>query len=145
MNNTSFSYPTKLTLSYANDYEYRTSIRQLFQMNADRYPDVVHSDIDEVSRDELEYDEASADLAMQYIMNNTHDKPLFRSVYEQAASFMFSTDINIGLAVLFSYDYLLLFHECLCEYFSSLVDNERPFTGNNEKYQALYNRIFKKR
>ena len=114
-------------------------------MNAQRYPDIVHSDIDDVSRDELEYDETSADLAMQYIMEKTHNHPLFRTLYEQAASFMFSTDINIGLAVLFSYDYLLLFHECLSEYFLSLADSARPFSEQNETYQALYTRIFMKR
>jgi len=145
MNYTQFSYPLKLTLSYTNDVEYRISIRQLFQMNAQRYPDIVHSDIDDVSRDELEYDETSADLAMQYIMEKTHNHPLFRTLYEQAASFMFSTDINIGLAVLFSYDYLLLFHECLSEYFLSLADSARPFSEQNETYQALYTRIFMKR
>ena len=114
-------------------------------MNSQRYPDIVHSDIDDVSRDELEYDETSADLAMQYIMENTRNQPLFHTLYEQAASFMFSTDINIGLAVLFSYDYLLLFHECLCEYFLSLADSARPFSEQNETYQALYTRIFMKR
>jgi hypothetical protein len=34
-----------------------------------------------------------------------------------AALRMFSEDIDIGLAVLFSYDYMQLFHLCLVEFF----------------------------
>jgi hypothetical protein len=114
-------------------------------MNSASYPDIVHSDIDPVSRDELEYDEKSADLAMQYVMDKTSHLPLFAPIYEQAASFMFSTDKNIGIAVLFSYDYLLLFHNCLVDYFISLTNMDTSFTKENKNYQLLYNKLFTKR
>ena len=51
MSSPTFVYPVDLTLSYTNDEEYRKSIRNLFQMRSDSYPDIVHSDIDAVSRD----------------------------------------------------------------------------------------------
>jgi hypothetical protein len=114
-------------------------------MNSESYPEIVHSDIDPISRDELEYDEKSADIAMQYVMNHTQNEALFAPIYEQAASFMFSTDANIGLAVLFSYDYLLLFHNCLRDYFTSITTNENAFTNQNKNYQLLYNKLFTKR
>ena len=145
MSTQTFSYPIDLTLSYTNDEEYRKSIRNLFQMKSDSYPDIVHSDIDAVSRDELEYDENSAYSAMDYVFDNTRNVPPFIAIYEQAASFMFSTDINIGMAVLFSYDYLLLFHNCLRDFFTSLSRNDEPFTIENENYKLLHIQLFKKR
>jgi hypothetical protein len=145
MSSPMFSYPTDLIISYANDTEYRKCIRQVFQMNSASYPDIVHSDIDPVSRDELEYDNNAANFAMDYVFDKTRRIPLFIAIYEQAASFMFSTDINIGMAVLFSYDYLLLFHNCLREFFASLSRTDTPFTIENEHYKLLHIRLFKKR
>ena len=145
MSSPTYSYPTDLTISYTNDIEYRKIIRQVFQMKSDSYPDIVHSDIDEVSRDELEYDDMAASAAMEYVFNKTRRVPPFIAIYEQAASFMFSTDINIGMAVLFSYDYLLLFHNCLRDFFTLLARNEGPFTIENENYKLLHIHLFKKR
>jgi hypothetical protein len=145
MSSPTYSYPTDLTISYTNDEEYRKIIRRVFQMKSDSYPDIVHSDIDAVSRDELEYDETSAYSAMEYIFDKTRRVPPFIAIYEQAASFMFSTDINIGMAVLFSYDYFLLFHNCLKDFFTLLSRNEGPFTIENENYKLLHIHLFKKR
>lgn len=145
MSSPTYSYPTDLTISYTNDEEYRKIIRRVFQMKSDSYPYIVHSDIDAVSRDELEYDETSAYSAMEYIFDKTRRVPPFIAIYEQAASFMFSTDINIGMAVLFSYDYLLLFHNCLKDFFTLLSRNEGPFTIENENYKLLHIHLFKKR
>ena len=140
-----YSYPTDITISYTNDIEYRKTIRQVFQMKSDSYPDIVHSDIDEVSRDELEYDDMAASAAMEYVFDKTRRIPIFIAMYEQAASFMFSTDINIGMAVLFSYDYLLLFHNCLRDFFTSLSRNDDQFTIENENCKLLHIHLFKKR
>jgi len=145
MSSPTFVYPIDLNISYTNDEEYRKTIRQLFQMKSDSYPEIVHSDIDPVSRDELEYDNDSANLAMDYVFAKTRRVPPFIAIYEQAASFMFSTDINIGMAVLFSYDYLLLFHNCLRDFFVSLSRNDGPFTIENENYKLLHIHLFKKR
>jgi len=145
MANHKYSYPTELTLTYSNDFEYRKSLRQLFQMNSTTYPDIINADIDPVSRDELEYDEQSTTRAMNFVIEQTRSNPLFYALYEQAATFMFSTDIDIGLAVLFSYDYMLLFHNCLKDYFKSLPDNTDTFQTENENYQILHKKIFTKR
>ena len=84
-----YSYPTELTLNYSNDFEYRKSLRQLFQMNSTTYPDIINADIDPVSRDELEYDEQSTTRAMNFVIEQTRSNPLFYALYEQAATFMF--------------------------------------------------------
>jgi hypothetical protein len=140
-----YCYPVDLNIEYSNDFEYRKSLRRLFQMNSSNYPSIVESDIDNITRDEQEYDEQSAAMAMECVIHKTRDNPLFYALYEQSATFMFSTNIDIGLAVLFSYDYLLLFHRCLSDYFKSLTDNKTPFTIENENYKALYNKLFTKR
>lgn len=140
-----YSYPVDLDIEYSNDFEYRKSLRRLFQMNSSNYPSIVKSDIDIVSRDELEYDEHSADLAMDCVIKKTCGNPLFYALYEQAATFMLSTNIDIGLAVLFSYDNLILFHRCLSDYFKSLMDNEDTFTDQNVNYKLIYKKLFAKR
>ena len=140
-----YSYPVDLDIEYSNDFEYRKSLRRLFQMNSSNYPSIVKSDIDIVSRDELEYDEHSADLAMDCVIKKTCGNPLFYALYEQAATFMFSTNIDIGLAVLFSYDNLILFHRCLSDYFKSLMENHDTFTDQNVHYKAIYKKLFAKR
>jgi len=140
-----YSYPSDLTIEYSNDFEYRKSLRQLFHMNSQSYPDIVKLDIDKVSRDELEYDDDASDKAMEYVINQTRNNPLFHVLYEQAATFMFSTNVDIGLAVLFSYDYLLLFHNCLTDYFKSLRESDNTFTNQNVNYTLLYNKLFAKR
>lgn len=145
MNRSDYSYPVDLDIEYSNDFEYRKSLRRLFQMNSSNYPSNIESDIDPVSRDELEYDEQSAEIAMECVIRKTRENPLFYALYEQSATFMFSTNIDIGLAVLFSYDYLLLFHRCLSDYFKSLTDSNETFTDQNENYKALYNKLFAKR
>jgi len=114
-------------------------------MNSQSYPDIVKLDIDKVSRDELEYDDDASDKAMEYVINQTRNNPLFHVLYEQAATFMFSTNVDIGLAVLFSYDYLLLFHNCLTDYFKSLRESDNTFTNQNVNYTLLYNKLFAKR
>jgi len=72
MSSPTFVYPTDLTISYTNDIEYRKTIRQVFQMKSDSYPDIVHSDIDEVSRDELEYDGDVSRHSSQYTNKPRH-------------------------------------------------------------------------
>ena len=41
---------------------------------------------------------------------------LFQEIYTKAAEYMLSTDIEIGLAILCSYDYLDVFIPCYREY-----------------------------
>jgi hypothetical protein len=51
--------------------------------------------------------------AMEVLYEETKDDPLFRNLYDLAAARMFSVDRKIGQSVLFSYDYLYLFHSLL--------------------------------
>jgi hypothetical protein len=59
--------------------------------------------------DELDYDEESASKSLNSIYEKTKEITEFQHLYDLAAACMFSTDREIGLAVLFSYDYFHLF------------------------------------
>ena len=110
---------------YTNDMEYRAVLRTLFCMSGSKNADVLN-DLDEVSADELDFDEDAASRALDTLYEKTRDHPLFQEIYDLAAALMFSTDRSIGLSVLFSYDYLVLFHPCIYCFL------ERPGEFNKE-------------
>jgi hypothetical protein len=98
------------------------------------------TNLDNESRDELEYDEEMTTIALNYIFNKTKDYEIFRNIYTLASNRMFSNDIEIGLTVLLSYDYLIYFHKFLQSYFINNVDGNN-YDTTNENYVHLYNLI----
>jgi len=137
-----FRYPTDLVVRYNNTIEYRQSLRLIFNMSDSKYP-LLSDDIDPVSKDELEYDEDAAKIAMDFVYETTKHNPIFKELYLLAATRMFSTDLEIGLSVLFSYDYLEIFHYCLvCFYdISILPDRYIPFNETNKGVVELKRRL----
>lgn len=137
-----FQYPINLVVRYNNTLEYRQSLRLLFSMSDSKYP-ALDEDIDEVSRDELEYDEEAAKQAMDYVFRTTKKNPIFNELYLLAAARMFSTDPEIGLSVLFSYDYLEIFHYCLVSFYDKTVLSDRiiPFDETNRGVVELKRRL----
>ena len=134
MSNTSV-YNTNLShIQYTNDIEYRECLRQVFHMSSMEKNEF---DIDPVTHDENDYDGDSATKAMDYIYNKTKEHVAFQTLYDIAASKMLSTDREIGLAVLFSYDYLSLFHDCILAY----IQSPDGFDENNASYCALHLKI----
>jgi hypothetical protein len=93
--------------------------------------------MDEESRDELMYDDNAVIKVMGNIYHLTRDNLLFQKLYDLGAEKMISTDREIGQAVLFSYDYLPLFHKCL----AGFLRNPDGFDENNEFYVALLKKI----
>lgn len=122
--------------SYHNTNEYRNEMRRIFCMNSSNYPDI-DSSIDNESRDELEYDEQTMSAALDRIYENTKDHVLFREIFEKAAGCMLSTDHEIGLAVLCSYDYLDVFIPCYREYMLTGV-----FDTTSIYYINLFNKLY---
>lgn len=131
------SYPLHISVQYNNDFEYRSTIRKLFDMNSTNFPEITNPDIDIVTRDEAEYDEESSSKMMDFVYSNTKMEPVFMELYTKAASFMFSEDPEIGLAVLFSYDYLTLFHPCISHFFK-----HTSLSRENPQYITLYTKLF---
>ena len=93
--------------------------------------------LDDETADELSYDEEAAGKFMDYIYENTKDHPLFQVAYDTAAGFMFSMDRNIGLTILFSYDYLREFYAC----FTTYAMDPTLFTEETPCYVALLQRL----
>ena len=110
-------------ITYSNNLEYRKVLRQLCNMSKENYKhkiDILQnklgSELDDITRDENEYDEYAIEKALNYIYNKTKKRQEFMDLYRLAASKMISTDVQIGLAVCLSYDYLKAFHYCFQSY-----------------------------
>ena len=109
---------TNEEIIYNTNEEYRQKIRDIFYMDCSEIKEsILTEDIDDVSLDELLYDENKINSEMEKMYELTKDHILFQNLYELAASKMFSIDRTIGQCVLFSYDYWYLFHKCLYVYF----------------------------
>jgi|LauGreStaDraftv2_3_1035109.scaffolds.fasta_scaffold172586_1 hypothetical protein len=82
---------------------------------------------------------------MQYILDfvweNTFDIPAFHDLYILAASnYLASENASLGLAILFSYDYLCDFYPFFREYMTNL-----EFDGyNNSLFITMKNKLAKK-
>jgi len=121
-------------VEYNDDLEYRNWLRKLFCMIP---PKDLDTDLDEITMDENNYDEEAAKKAMEYLYKKTNKHPIFRILYEKAAGCMLSLDPEIGLAVLFSYDYMAMFHKCIQIFF------ELPAEFNDEcnEYKELHAKL----
>ena len=101
-------------IKYSNDFEYRSNLRKVFGMKS---PEDLSDDIDEVSRDEQDFDMENTSKCLDYVYETTCNNKWFQELYDSAAEKMISMDRTIGLSVLFSYDYFARFHKCLCCYY----------------------------
>ncbi len=119
-------YNFDLVISYDNDTDYRKTIGGLmgFDYNEDD--------------DDESFDDNRVANVLDQLWFWTKDHPLFYYVYEKAASFMLSENLEIGLSVLLSYDNLPLFHDMLVAYHKL---GER-FGSDHPAYVALYNKLF---
>jgi hypothetical protein len=142
LNNNNKSIEYDLTVSeviYNTNEEYRQKLREMFYMDCSKIKESISSveEIDDVSLDELMYDETKINNEMEKMYELTKDHKLFQNLYDLAASKMFSIDRTIGQCILFSYDYWYLFHKCLYVYFWT-VD---LFNETNPVYLDLLEKI----
>ena len=126
-------YHFEMEVQYHDNVSYRNMLRKLFYMKIHYNPAL--DDIDEETRDELTYDEDAISAGMDKLYDFTKDNELFNELYELAAGRMLSTDKYIGQAVLLSYDYLFLFHQCLGSFVKGVFDKE------NEYYKKLKEKL----
>ena len=131
-------YDTQVIIGYNDNKSYRSCLRKVTNMNIDKLNipwDKMDSDLDEETKDELLFDNEAISKTMDFIYEKTHNNILFKELYSIAASKMFSEDLQIGLAVLFSYDFFDKFHLCLIEFFNN------DFSNENTQYLILKNKI----
>lgn len=136
-------YRVETVVNYTNSQEYRQCCRDLFEMNSETYEKNIHNienhnkeELDQESRDELAYDEGAISKMMDFVFECTKGLKEFDDLYKMAARRMLSEDPDIGLAILFSYDYMQLFHLCLIEFFSDKL-NHRNFEPYRELVKQL--------
>lgn len=138
-------YNTNIQISYSNTCEYRNAIRILFKMDIQKLLKKFNDEyctetIDEETKDELLYDNEKAVIVMDKIFDLTKNNKLFTHLYELAAARMLSNDHLIGECILFSYDYLYLYHPCLCVY----INNPLDFNEKCPYYIELLQKLQKK-
>ena len=116
---------------YQTNADYRQSIRDFCKMNyQDPNKDL---DIDDETRDEQLFDFLASKNTMDFIFEKTKDHPLWQDLYEKSAAKFISSDLEIGLSILFCYDYF--WHFKICWY--SFIENPVEFDKNNEFYKSL--------
>ena len=130
---------------YSTTEEYRQVLRQIVHMDPHKYysdnqlglADSLEDPLDKETLDEFHYDDQAMSNYLDGVYQSTQENPLFQRMYMSAAALMISTNTEIGLAVLFSYDYLDAFHLC---YQSYLLDPP-AFSENNQFYRSIIERL----
>lgn len=89
------SYDCKVAVQYEDDEQYRECICSVFQMS--------------------EYDDENISTGLEYVFQLTQSNSALMEIYVLAAGKMMSEDPEIGLVILFSYDYFATFHKCLTD------------------------------
>jgi hypothetical protein len=118
-------------VAYSNSREYRNTFRKL--TNQTTSPPENPFEIDEETIDEQHYDETKVAIFMDTLFEKTKLTQLFQTLYDLAAAQMISTDREIGLAVLCSYDYLSAFYNCYIDF----IECPETFSENTPSYQII--------
>ena len=104
---TEYEYPAHIVIDYNDDDEYRQSICRLFSKSLGQSP-----------TEDAAYDDDEFYALIHYIETHTGYLPEFRTLYVAAAAHLMSEEVQVGIVVLLSYDYLVDFHILLCEHFT---------------------------
>jgi hypothetical protein len=121
-------YNIHYSVDYNNNDEYRIQIQKVFNM-----------DIDNLNKndDEVLYDDVAIRAGLEFIFSKTKDNPHFITLYEKAGALLMTDNSEMGLAVLFSYDFLSLFHKLLYVFF---FEPNTPIDSDSN-YIELLNKI----
>jgi len=93
-------------VEYNDDNEYRQKLHKIFMVSTKINED-----------DPTDYDPI-INNTLSVLFEKTKNNSQFQTLYKMAAAKMISTDQTIGQCVLYSYDYLYLFHPCTCLFLS---------------------------
>jgi len=116
---------------YSNNLEYRKVLRSYFKMDT-KSLEIKYShlkDNNSESYDELIYDEDAMKYGIKTIYDSTQNNIQFCELYKKAAGQFLTEDLEIGICVLLTYDYL--------SFFIPLYENPQ----NKELYKILYNKL----
>ena len=136
------TYQLSYNPQYENNFQYRQCLRDIFSMNVTKNPpkwDQMDTDLDEETKDELIYEGGAISLGMDYIYNATKDNKALNQLYLDAAGLMLSQSPDIGLSILFAYDYFVDFHNCLRVFF----ENPPGFSETTPEFQKIKKMIIR--
>jgi hypothetical protein len=85
----------------------------------------------------MSYDESAISKGLDIIYDKTKDHPLFKTIYQNAAAKMISTNNEIGLAVCISYDYFKYFHACI----ETFERDPYAFNDTTQEYQTMLQKL----
>lgn len=119
-------YNTTITeMNYSNNRDYRECLRRAFYMTCDlEHLMEENPDYDDETLDEQLYEADQTQRALDYVYEKTKNSPIFQKMYSHAAAKMFSMVPDLGVAVLFSYDFFTHFHRCLVQFLNDGVLDE---------------------
>ena len=125
------------SIVYMNNKEYREHVRKAFQFDPkEKYTYngklVNMEDMDEESRDEVLFDSKAVSKSMDAIFDATKNQSFFRELYEHAAGRMFSESLEIGQAVVCSYDVFHLYYSCVWYYLQGGVSSLSAIQENKK-------------
>ena len=130
---------------YDSDKEYRAFLRRIIQMDPTKFYetedikcDPTDPKVSEETIDEFNYDVEATAKYLDRVYKETKSNKEYQRLYTAAAALMFSENLEIGLAVLMSYDYLAHFHSSYCLFLKNKTE-WKPET--DEFYQRLIERI----
>jgi hypothetical protein len=134
------TYQFSYNPQYENNFQYRQCLRDIFSMDVLKNPpkwDQMDTDLDEETKDELVFEGGAISLGMDYIYNATKENTALKQLYLDAAALMLSQNPDIGLSILFAYDYFADFHNCLCVFF----ENPSGFSVTTPEFQKMKNMV----
>lgn len=130
------SYQLGYNPQYSDNFQYRQCLRDVFSMDITKNPpkwDQMDHDLDEETKDELVYEGGAISNGMDYIYTATKNNTELKQLYLDAAALMFSQSPDIGLSILFAYDYFIDFHNCLRVFFQ----NPSGFSETTPEFQKI--------
>jgi hypothetical protein len=104
-------------------------------------PEILQNE-DEETIDEYDYDDSSVELFLTKVYQETKEYPIFIELYEKAAGLMFSTNPEIGLAILLSYDYFCFFFPFYKEIIQNINHPHSKHFSENIHYKKLVEKLF---
>ena len=125
-------YKLDYVVEYTNDEEYRNCVQNVFMINVEEHEDPEY----------IIFDEIKVKHTIEKIYELTCRYEIFTNLYVKAANKILSEDAELGLIILFSYDYLNLFHKCLNIHFN---ENNKQIAENNECFIELIKNLENKK
>ena len=121
-------------LQYSSDFQYRLCILRAFHIPFDETAFVEEDDSEDELYELFSENEPTIQKCFDAIYEVTKNNTAFAELYNTAAEkTLFSNQPDLGMIVLFSYQYFALFHKCLIAFFN----NPAIFTIENSNYKEL--------